>query len=836
MYSLLKGYVSRKPKELQDEDDLDARSEKQDHSVVEFRSNSSDPTSSTSSGGNGTGYLTWGWSAMSYVGGQLKKGITKTLYWDPTAGLPQLESVAMASKTKGKPKIPEGTSEYTVTNSDTLPKIALRFDTTPSELTRLNRLTSRMLFPGQVIFVPNKSALPEPQAILSSAPHDAPPLAPLSPSLVNGSQARANACKHGKVHLTKTVSLTDDEEEISEHFLKISAKYITDGQGVVSGVLLVTPHSVMFNPNVSDPLVLERGRDTYCITTPMSAITSAAMYKDIAAMAVHDPLKHGRFYLDSGTAESISRQNSIEGDKLSPPCSPPSTSHRSELGGIQEVTHSESPSKSKRVRQISETEPVPIAIDRGAGQTTGETESNSLSQDMDSESLGTKNDNSMKIIDGLLNEVITEVVNSEFSKTTNSDNTLPGRATSNRDPLCASPGSVDSGIICSKDIKRYILQDDDVESSVDSPLHKGKRLSEGTDHGMGTESVSDSASVVSSTSNVDDTSTVLSSGKSSVLAGFSGEVKYWLGFGSRSIDKEEIIPRPAAVSDVQPLYLCIRISKKHWCICLSGIKNKEKTEVLCDRDRRRREYWFAIPPSRVEHVYGFFKQWCPHIHNATSESEDEAEGAQDISDLNDDEVEPPFHEGIHTSEKSCTPDRLSDEVLFLPEMSHQSEIITEKQIKQLNKLLPSRTVGHTWMLVYSTFLHGFSLKTLYRNMECYDSPMLIIIRDDEHQIFGVLSSLPLRISDGFYGTGESFLFKFMEDGTIKDYKWTGENNFFMKGSRDSVAFGSGRGHFGLWLDEDFYHGSSNKCETYGNDTLSRHKDFLCSALEAWTFV
>ncbi|EDO46287.1 predicted protein [Nematostella vectensis] len=169
-------------------------------------------------------------------------------------------------------------------------------------------------------------------------------------------------------------------------------------------------------------------------------------------------------------------------------------------------------------------------------------------------------------------------------------------------------------------------------------------------------------------------------------------------------------------------------------------------------------------------------------------------------------------------------------------MSHQSEIITEKQIKQLNKLLPSRTVGHTWMLVYSTFLHGFSLKTLYRNMECYDSPMLIIIRDDEHQIFGVLSSLPLRISDGFYGTGESFLFKFMEDGTIKDYKWTGENNFFMKGSRDSVAFGSGRGHFGLWLDEDFYHGSSNKCETYGNDTLSRHKDFLCSALEAWTFV
>lgn len=65
-------------------------------------------------------------------------------------------------------------------------------------------------------------------------------------------------------------------------------------QGVVNGVVLITPHSVIFNPNVSDPLVMDRGRDCYYIKTPMSAITSAALYKDIAAMAIHDPLKSGR--------------------------------------------------------------------------------------------------------------------------------------------------------------------------------------------------------------------------------------------------------------------------------------------------------------------------------------------------------------------------------------------------------------------------------------------------------------------------------------------------------------------------------------------------------------
>lgn len=66
-------------------------------------------------------------------------------------------------------------------------------------------------------------------------------------------------------------------------------------QGIVSGVLLVTPHSVMFQPNVSDPLVMDRGIDAYAVTAQMSAITGAAMYHDIAAMAIHDPLKTGRF-------------------------------------------------------------------------------------------------------------------------------------------------------------------------------------------------------------------------------------------------------------------------------------------------------------------------------------------------------------------------------------------------------------------------------------------------------------------------------------------------------------------------------------------------------------
>lgn len=71
-----------------------------------------------------------------------------------------------------------------------------------------------------------------------------------------------------------------------ERFLKINVRHITDGQGVVSGVLLVTPNAVMFDPNVSDPLVIEHGPEAYGVIAPMEFVVNAAIYNDIAHMRV----------------------------------------------------------------------------------------------------------------------------------------------------------------------------------------------------------------------------------------------------------------------------------------------------------------------------------------------------------------------------------------------------------------------------------------------------------------------------------------------------------------------------------------------------------------------
>uniref|UniRef100_A0A8C5GWJ2 TLDc domain-containing protein n=1 Tax=Gouania willdenowi TaxID=441366 RepID=A0A8C5GWJ2_GOUWI len=73
---------------------------------------------------------------------------------------------------------------------------------------------------------------------------------------------------------------------------------------------------------------------------------------------------------------------------------------------------------------------------------------------------------------------------------------------------------------------------------------------------------------------------------------------------------------------------------------------------------------------------------------------------------------------------------------------------------QLCKELPARTIGLTWQLAYSVSRHGSSLKSLYRHLSSTESPILIIIKD----MFGAFLSHPLRPSETFYGTGETFLF------------------------------------------------------------------------------
>lgn len=172
--------------------------------------------------------------------------------------------------------------------------------------------------------------------------------------------------------------------------------------------------------------------------------------------------------------------------------------------------------------------------------------------------------------------------------------------------------------------------------------------------------------------------------------------------------------------------------------------------------------------------------------------------------------------------------------LPLPDLLSPSEVLEEEHIKELYTLLPARAVGYPWTRVFSTSYDGFSLKSLYRKMTEFDSPVILVIQDTAGAVFGALLSYPLRPSDSFYGTGESFLFTFHP--SFKVFKWTGNNDYFVKGNMDSLSIGASEGYFGLWFDGDLNRGASVHCQTYNNDTLASSSDFVIKTLEAWAFA
>ncbi|KAL4705024.1 hypothetical protein ACJJTC_009812 [Scirpophaga incertulas] len=184
------------------------------------------------------------------------------------------------------PPPPIKTMTYTVRDRDTLTSLAARFDTTPSELTKLNRLATQFIFPGQTLLVPDKRKDGDKD---SDGPSD-------SGDNTSESTQGATSEPAQEKEILDSLRPVSPEAPTStsapQRFLKINVRHITDGQGVVSGVLLVTPNAVMFDPNVSDALVMEHGPESYGVIAPMEYVVNAAIFYDIAHMRTHGPDHH----------------------------------------------------------------------------------------------------------------------------------------------------------------------------------------------------------------------------------------------------------------------------------------------------------------------------------------------------------------------------------------------------------------------------------------------------------------------------------------------------------------------------------------------------------------
>jgi len=88
-------------------------------------------------------------------------------------------------------KAPDGTTEYLVQENDTIEHIALKWNTIPSEIQHLNRLINpRMIFPGQVLYVPDPNYV-KPKPELSKSNENL--ASPIKPNTITVEEAKSRS-------------------------------------------------------------------------------------------------------------------------------------------------------------------------------------------------------------------------------------------------------------------------------------------------------------------------------------------------------------------------------------------------------------------------------------------------------------------------------------------------------------------------------------------------------------------------------------------------------------------------------------------------------------------
>ncbi|XP_077207783.1 oxidation resistance protein 1 isoform X4 [Paroedura picta] len=741
---------------------------------------------------------------------------------------------------------PKGTIEYTVESRDSLNSIALKFDTTPNELVQLNKLFSRAVVPGQILYVPDPDYV--------SSVESSPSLSPISPLSPTSSEAEVEKTAdhdglHGKettvtpgytcVRPARVVSSTSEEEEaFTEKFLKINSKYITNGKGTVSGVLLVTPSNIMFDPHKADPLVQENGCEDYGIMCPTEEVMSAAMYKEIIDGKIKDSLPidtdqlsvkdfcHFKNITRSNTDEMDSRMRDTGNDSAS-------TAPRSTEESLSEDVFTESELSPIREELVSSDElrqDKSSAASSESVQTVNQSVAEHVAVISDSANILGNTNCSAELPVNIDNKSVSDTVGSEAVRRALEE--VPGSvgwkaADSQETQHCTDQVSVIENVPRGEEC---LLSEE--KDSKREFLNKGKLVKGST---QDSETDIEELRKLWKSHTMQQTKQQRDNMHQDAHKEMKHKVATVDGTIEGSIMKEKRRHRLHK-------FLCLRVGKPMRKTFVS--QASASMQQYAQRDKKH-EYWFAVPQERTEHLYAFFVQWSPEIYaedtgETTKEPgfivvkkfEETEAGEDSVNEAGAKEWEITTREDINSKQETTIKTELEPEV-FRPNLSDPSELLEVEQIEKLTKCLPPRTIGYPWTLVYSTAKHGMSLKTLYRTMLGLDTPVLMVIKDSDGQIFGALASEPFKVSDGFYGTGETFLFTFAPD--FEKFNWTGDNMFFIKGDMDALAFGGGGGEFALWLDGDLYHGRSHSCKTFGNRTLSKKEDFIIQDIEIWGF-
>ncbi|XP_066035352.1 nuclear receptor coactivator 7 isoform X5 [Chamaea fasciata] len=698
---------------------------------------------------------------------------------------------------------PHGTIEYTAGNQDTINSIALKFNITPNKLVELNKLFTQTIVPGQILFVPDTSA-----GRLSSSPG-----APVSPSSSDAEYDKlpdADLARKAFKPVERVLSSTSEEDEpVVVKFLKMNCRYFTDGKGVVGGVMIVTPNNIMFDPHKSDPLVIENGCEEYGLICPMEEVVSIALYNDISHMKIKDALP-----------------SDIPKD-LCPLYRPGEWEDLSSEKDINPFSKFKSLSKEKRQQNGD----ASTALGAKQIKPSDKEQSADFEVLQSSESTGSIKSKSLEFPNNI---TATEHLEKFDADACTKD---PSREKSASDTKTKEKSLLGEGGGDFTELEKTLSRMDrglDRKISVMEGL-----LADPRDLGRTKQQVTKPTTEVQKHLTVDSLEKKDSVEPNADLDLELCEKQDVIPEVNKCVSTPtDMLPSKEEKSKTPPMFLCIKVGKP---MRKSFVSQSTTMSQQYSKKKKQPEYWFAVPRERVDHLYTFFVQWSPEIYGKDAKEQGFVVVEKEELDMIDNFFSEPTTKSweIITVEEAkrrksvCSYYEEEEEDDTLPILKHHSALLENMHIEQLARRLPARVQGYPWRLAYSTLEHGTSLKTLYRKSASLDSPVLLVIKDMDNQIFGAYATHPFRFSDHYYGTGETFLYTFSPH--FKVFKWSGENTYFINGDTTSLELGGGGGRFGLWLDADLYHGRSNSCSTFNNDILTKKEDFIVQDVEVWTF-
>ena len=111
---------------------------------------------------------------------------------------------------------------------------------------------------------------------------------------------------------------------------------------------------------------------------------------------------------------------------------------------------------------------------------------------------------------------------------------------------------------------------------------------------------------------------------------------------------------------------------------------------------------------------------------------------------------------------------------FIPITKDESDVINTAKRRIVSYFLPPLIRMREWRLLFSINSDGVSLNTFYARLKNRDNTVLLI-KDEQGNIFGAYCCEAWHMSNYFYGRGESFVFSFHNEDDLQVYMWTGHD-------------------------------------------------------------